>query len=99
MIDSDLDFATAGWQGIKCIVIAKGILTVNFYHGSLTATNKATYNDAMSANQNPWGYDSGAYRSYATYSDGTLLVTNKTPSNENVKLIDGQTYRWSAYKA
>lgn len=99
VIDSDLDFNTAGWQGIKCIVIAKGTLTVNFYHSSLTVTNKTAYSDAISANQNPWGSDARAYRSYATYSDGTLLVTNKEPSNANVKLIEGQTYTWKAYKA
>lgn len=100
VIDSDLDLGTAGWQGVKCIVIVKGVLTINFYHNSTTDTTKThTYYDAISANQNPWGYDAGAYRSYATYSDGTLLVTNKTPNNANVQFVSGQTYRWTAYKA
>lgn len=98
VIDTDLNFSTSGWQGIKCIVLVKGVLSTNYCHNSLTDTKEHTYNDAFSANDNPWGSDSGSYRSYGVYTDGTMLITNKNNS-AMTHFIDGQTYTWTAYKA
>jgi hypothetical protein len=101
VIDSDLQFDTEGWQGLKCVVIVRNVLTINFYHNSTTDTTKThTYNDAISTGQDPWGANSGAYRSYGAYSSsGDMLVTNKTPNNANTFFVSGQTYTWKAYKA
>ena len=101
VIDSDLDFATAGWQGLKCVNLVRNVLTINFYHNSTTDTAKThAYFDAISVGQDPWGANGGAYRNYGVYSNnGELLVTNKTLNNANVFFVSGQTYTWAAYKA
>ena len=101
VIDSDLDLSTAGWQGVKCVVIVKGVLTINYYHNSITDTSKVrTYNEVISTGQDPWGASSGAYKNYGVYStNGELLVTNRTPSNANIFFVTGQTYTWKAHKA
>lgn len=98
VIESGLDVSVAGFHGVMLVVIAKGVMTFNYYHNSATDTNARTYNDFIRPNQDAWGANSGAYRNYALYSDGKLTVTNKT-DNANVVFINGQTYNWTAYKA
>ena len=99
IIDSGLNTAIAGTQGILGIYLVKGIFTMNFYHNSSTDNTERQYAKKITSTEDAWGGSSGAYRSYATYSNGTLTITNKTPSNDNVKLINGQAYSWTAYKA
>lgn len=98
VVESGLDVSVAGFQGVMLVVIAKGVMTFNYYHNSATDTNVRTYNDFIRPNQDAWGANSGAYRNYALYSDGKLTITNRT-NNANVVFINGQTYNWTAYKA
>ena len=78
VVDSDLDFSVAGWQGIKCVTIVKGVMTVNFVHTNTTTTSSSTYNTPITSTDDPWGESAGAYRSCASYADGVLTLTNKT---------------------
>lgn len=94
-VSSDLDISESGWTGIKSIVIAKGILTVNDAHLTATTTVSTAQACPLSA-EDPWGENITAnYKSKASYSNGVLTLSN----NNRLKFRDDTQYRWTAYKA
>lgn len=99
IVDSGISTGTAGTQGLLCVALVKGSLSINYYHNSSTDTSERTYNKRINSNDEPWGGDGGAYRSIASYSNGVFTVSNKTLNNANVYFINNQTYSWTAYKA
>lgn len=99
VIDSGLNPAEAGYQGLIVVIIAKDIYTFNSVHNSITDTNNSR---GYFARIDGWGGSSsvGAYRNIATYANGILTVTNVTANpGATCAFINGQAYTWTAYKA
>ena len=98
IIDADLDIDTAGWNGLRSVVIIKNSITINCRHNNDTTTSANYSGTTKLGGEYPaYGSNNDGYCNYATYSNGVLTVTNAT-NHAIVQFINGQTYNWYAFK-
>lgn len=98
VIDSGIDYSTPSQNGLLSVVIVRGVMTINYYHNSDTDIVGHNYNAQIKSDQDPFGGNVGAFRSYAIYSNGVLTITSKNSGN-NQRFIDGVQYSWTVYEA
>ena len=97
IVERESKILTIGMQNVS-IIKGRAVYNSICYTSSSSGLVTICYGTYISENDDVWGHSStSTYRSYATYANGILTISNNTNSTRS-SFISGDKYTWIAIK-